>query len=87
LLRVLLRFDPCLTHGGLWLAPVIPEGFGDIMMRNIPLTGARISVEVVNGKTRVRDLPENVALHSEARKPLADLLDVHHVTSGSQRGY
>jgi glycogen debranching enzyme len=87
LLRVLLRFDPCLTHGGLWLAPVVPEGFGDIKMRNIPLTGSRIAVEVVDGKTRVTDLPENVSLHSEARKPLADLLDVHHVTSGSQRGY
>jgi hypothetical protein len=87
LLRVLLRFDPCLTHGGLWLAPVAPEGFGDIRMRNIPLAGSRISVEVVNGKTRVTDLPENVALHLEARKPLSDLLDVHHVAAGLRRGH
>jgi glycogen debranching enzyme len=87
LLRVLLRFDPCLTHGGLWLAPVVPEGFGGITMRNIPLAGSRISVEVANGETHVRDLPEDVALHLEARKPLADLLDVHSVTAGLRRGH
>lgn len=86
LLRVLLRFDPCLTHGGLWLAPVVPEGFGDIRMRNIPLAGSRISVEVANGETLVTDLPANIALHHGPRKPLSDLLDVHRVGASPQRG-
>ncbi|MEZ2388291.1 glycogen debranching N-terminal domain-containing protein [bacterium RCC_150] len=83
LLRVLLRFDPCLTHKGLWLAPTIPEGFGDIRMRNIPLAGSRLSVEVANGETLVSGLPADIALHLEPRKPLTDLLDVYRVGAGS----
>ena len=82
LLRVLLRFDPCLTHGGLWLAPVVPADFGDIRVRNIPLAGSRIAVDFVNGITRVANLPEDVELHRGPRKPLADLLDVYSANGG-----
>jgi hypothetical protein len=64
---------------------VVPEGFGDIRVRNIPLAGTRIAVEVVNGETRVTHLPDDIALHRGPRKPLADLLDVHHVGIEAQR--
>ncbi|MFF5794697.1 glycogen debranching N-terminal domain-containing protein [Paeniglutamicibacter sp. NPDC012692] len=82
LMRILLGFDPCLSHGGLWLAPKLPEGFGDVMIGNVPLSGARISVEVSDGNVVVGGLPDSIALHLETRKPLSDLLDVHRVESG-----
>ncbi|EMY34321.1 amylo-alpha-1,6-glucosidase [Arthrobacter crystallopoietes BAB-32] len=77
LMRVMLRFDPCMTHHGLWLAPQIPEEIGTVQVSNIPLAGARISVRVADGTTEVEGIPESIRLHRAPRKPLADLLDVY----------
>lgn len=82
LMRTLLRFDPCLPHGGLWLDPILPPRFGDVRMANVPLAGSHIAVNVVDGKTQVTGLPNTLELHRTVRKPLADLLDVHRTGDG-----
>ena len=82
LLRVMLGFDPCITHDGVWLAPRIPEEVGRLQISNVPLAGSRISLTVNDGQTDVQGIPEAITLHRRARKPLADLLEVQ----GSQAG-
>jgi glycogen debranching enzyme len=77
LLRVMLRFDPCMTADGLWLAPRLPDEVGRLQVTNMPLAGSRISVTVSDGKTDVQGMPETIALHRNPRQPLADLLEVH----------
>ncbi|QTG79727.1 amylo-alpha-1,6-glucosidase [Arthrobacter crystallopoietes] len=83
LMRVLLRFDPCMTHNGLWLAPLIPAELGPLHVTNLPLAGARISVSVADGQTEVDGIPESIELHRKPRKPLADLLDVYASNTGN----
>ncbi|AUI52095.1 glycogen debranching N-terminal domain-containing protein [Arthrobacter crystallopoietes] len=83
LMRMLLRFDPCMTHNGLWLAPQIPAELGALRVTNLPLAGARISVTVADGQTQVDGIPESIELHRKPRKPLADLLDVYASNTGN----
>lgn len=83
LMRMLLRFDPCMTHNGLWLAPQIPAELGALRVTNLPLAGARISVTVADGQTQVDGIPESIELHRKPRKPLADLLEVYASNTGN----
>jgi glycogen debranching enzyme len=69
-LRTLLRFDPWVPHGKLWLAPAVPEQVERLRVDNIPLAGARMSVEVVKGDVEVEGLPRDLELISTARHPL-----------------
>jgi glycogen debranching enzyme len=49
LLRSLLRFDPCVSHGQLWLAPVLPRELQSLRLAHLPLGGQRISLAVRAG--------------------------------------
>jgi glycogen debranching enzyme len=81
LMRTLLRFDPWVPHGLLWLAPALPPGFGRLRVQNVALGGARISVTVQDGQVQVQGLPEGLRVIQEPRKPstaalpTADLVD------------
>ena len=70
LLRTLLRFDPWVPHGKLWLAPALPEELGDLRVENVPLAGSRLTIEVSGGQTRVSGLPPHMELISEPRYSL-----------------
>lgn len=67
LLRTVLRFDPSVPTGEVWMAPALPPEFGDIHLRNVPLAGHRISVDVGTRGTSVAGLPAHLTLH---QKPL-----------------
>ncbi|MDQ3304946.1 MAG: amylo-alpha-1,6-glucosidase [Actinomycetota bacterium] len=71
LLRLLLRFDPWLPHGKLWLSPVVPAAIGRLRVGHIPLGGGRVAVEVDGDDVSVEGLPPGVELVSEARQPLS----------------
>ena len=71
LLRHLLRFDPWLPQGKLWLAPVVPAAIGRLRVGHIPLGGGRVAVEVDGDDVSVEGLPPGVELVSEARQPLS----------------
>src|SRR5947209_331640 len=49
-LRTLLRFEPMVPSGKLWLAPAVPRDIGSMEITNVPLVGGRMSVKVDNGK-------------------------------------
>ena len=67
LLRTLLRFEPSVPTGELWLAPAPPLEFGDIHMRNVPFAGGRVSLDVGKAGTSVSGLPQYLTLHRSPR--------------------
>jgi hypothetical protein len=77
LLRTLLRFDPWVPHGKVWLAPVLPDGFSPLGLDNVPLGGGRVAVDVTNrGVARVAGLPDGLELITEPRPPLSSVHDI-----------
>ena len=69
-LRTLLRLDPWIPHGKVWLAPVLPEAIGYVRVDRIPLAGRRVTVEVSNGNVKVEGLPPELELVSVPRDPM-----------------
>lgn len=81
LIRTLLRFDPYVSTGGLWLSPAFPEGFGYLRKEQVPLAGARLTIEVTANTPKLTGLPPSIELHLGTEEPLADLIRVHQETS------
>jgi glycogen debranching enzyme len=77
LIRVLMRFDPGLTWNELWIAPVLPPGFGQFHVDNIPFAGkARLQIDIDKDSVAVGGLPEYIKLHREPRPSLRELLNL-----------
>ncbi|MGH9154625.1 MAG: amylo-alpha-1,6-glucosidase [Acidimicrobiales bacterium] len=68
-LRTLLRLDPWVPHGKVWLSPTLPEGMDCLRVDRIPLGGRRVTVEVDHGTVKVEGLPPGLELISEPRDP------------------
>ena len=69
-LRTLLRFDPWVPHGKVWLCPQVPPEIEYLRVDRIPLGGARVSVEVRDGNVKVDGFPPGIELITEPRHPL-----------------
>jgi glycogen debranching enzyme len=69
-LRALLRLDPWIPQGKLWLDPVLPAAIRHLRVERIPLLGGRVTVAVEDGKVEVDDLPPGIELISAPRHPL-----------------
>jgi glycogen debranching enzyme len=70
-LRTLLRLEPWVPHGLVWLAPALPEGMGPLQVQRIPLAGRRITVAVEeDGACSVEGLPPGIELVTQPRHPL-----------------
>jgi glycogen debranching enzyme len=70
LLRVLLRCDPWIPHGLLWLDPALPPSMRRLRVDNLPLAGARASVTVDDGQVQVLGLPPEIEVIRRGRDPL-----------------
>jgi glycogen debranching enzyme len=70
MLRTLLRFDPWVPRGKVWLHPELPEQIGHLHVGRIPLAGARVSVTVEGDKVSVDGLPDELELVDAPRHPL-----------------
>ncbi len=71
LMRLLLRFDPWLPHGKLWLDPVVPTAIGRLRVGHIPLGGGRLVVDVDGDDVSIEGLPPGIELVREPRQPLS----------------
>ena len=69
-LRTILRLDPSVPHGKVWLAPALPDWIGYLRIDRIPLAGRRVTVEVDGDKVAVEGLTDDIELISEPRRPL-----------------
>ena len=70
-LRSLLRLDPFVPQGKLWLSPVLPDAIRSLRVERIPLLGGTVSVSVDEGGVEVDDLPSGIQVLAEPRRPLA----------------
>ena len=69
-LRSLLRLDPWIPQGKLWLDPVLPAAIRRLRVERIPLLGGRVTVAVEGETVEVEDLPPGIELISAPRRPL-----------------
>ncbi len=69
-LRSILRLDPWVPHGQIWMAPQLLPGMSELHVRNISLGGGRVNVSVTEKGTVVDGLPDGIELVSEPRRPL-----------------
>ena len=70
MLRTLLRLDPWVPRGKVWLHPALPEQISRLYVGRIPLAGARVSVTVDGDKVTVDGLPDDLELVDAPRHPL-----------------
>ncbi|MBV1781394.1 amylo-alpha-1,6-glucosidase [Paeniglutamicibacter sp. ABSL32-1] len=76
LLRIMLRFDPVLTEGRVYLDPVLPADWGEIHLRNITVGNHKINLTANGTRFRLEGVPEDLEVRRGLRGPLADMLDV-----------
>jgi glycogen debranching enzyme len=65
LIRTLLRFEPRLPQGELWIAPVLPSAFTPLRVDGVALGAGRIDLEVAGDGAVVEGLPAGVAVRIE----------------------
>jgi glycogen debranching enzyme len=70
MVRTLLRFDPWVPHGQLWVAPALPEGIRRLRVERIPLAGSRVTVSVDASGFEIEGLPAGLEVRREPRHPL-----------------
>jgi glycogen debranching enzyme len=70
MLRTLLRLDPWVPRGKVWLHPALPEQIGHLHIGRIPLAGSRVSVTVEGDQVSVDGLPAELELVDAPRHPL-----------------
>ena len=73
MLRTLLRFDPWVPHGKLWLDPVLPESMSYARVRGIPLGGSRLTVNIDGGDVEVTGAPDDLEVIMAPRRPLSEM--------------
>jgi glycogen debranching enzyme len=70
MLRTLLRLDPWVPRGKVWLHPALPDQIGRLRVDRIPLGGCRVSVDVQGDEVTVEGLPADLELVDAPRHPL-----------------
>ncbi|HEX4863643.1 MAG TPA: glycogen debranching N-terminal domain-containing protein, partial [Acidimicrobiales bacterium] len=70
MLRTMLRLDPWVPRGKVWLHPAVPEQIGRLRVGRIPLAGARVTVSVEGDDVSVEGLPDDLELVDAPRHPL-----------------
>ncbi|MCW2829134.1 MAG: Amylo-alpha,6-glucosidase [Marmoricola sp.] len=69
LVRTLLRFDPWLSRGRLWVDPVLPAAFTPLRVEGVGLGERRVSLEVTAEGTVLDGLPPDVEVVTTRYRP------------------
>ncbi len=69
-LRSVLRLDPWVPHGQVWIAPRLLPGMTELRVGNIALGGGRLSVSVDEKGVKVSGVPDGIEVVDEPRQPL-----------------
>jgi glycogen debranching enzyme len=70
LVRSLLRLEPWLPQGRIWVAPALPPSMARLRVSGVPLAGSRVTIDVTDGKLTVDGLPSGIELVPAPRDPL-----------------
>ena len=70
-LRTLLRFEPDIRANKLHLAPAVPDWIGTLRLERIPIMGGHLGVEVTGEVVKVLEVPEDLTIVSDPRRPTA----------------
>lgn len=68
-LRTLLRLDPSVPQGKVWLSPALPGAISQLRVDGIPLAGGRVRVEIEQGEVSLEGLPPGLEVIPEPRQP------------------
>jgi len=68
--RTMLRLDPWVTHGRLWLAPALPSWLKELRVQRVPMGKDRIDITVDGSGVYVDGLNSDVEVVHEPRTPL-----------------
>jgi len=69
-LRSILRLDPWVPHGKVWMDPVLPPRIGRLRVDRIPLAGRRVTVEVDRHGMVADGLGADIQMVRSPRDPL-----------------
>jgi glycogen debranching enzyme len=69
-LRSILRLDPWVPHGQVWMSPDLLPNMTELKVDNIALGGGRVSVVVGDEGVQVHGLPDGIELVETPRHPL-----------------
>jgi glycogen debranching enzyme len=75
LLRVLLRCDPWIPSGLLWIDPALPASMRHVRIDNVPLAGSRVSIAVDDDRVQLLGLPADIEIVRRGRDPLTKVID------------
>ena len=73
LMRSLFRLEPSVSMGEVRVAPILPQRYLPLSLRNIRIGDARVSLRADDSGVDVVGLPDGVRLVTEAREPLTEL--------------
>jgi glycogen debranching enzyme len=69
-LRTLLRLDPWVPYGKVWVDPALPPEITRLRVDRIPLAGCRVTVDVDGDSVRIEGLPPELEQVRRPRHPL-----------------
>jgi glycogen debranching enzyme len=75
LVTSLMRYDPVVSAGGVWMDPVLPPSFGDLHISNAPLGGGRITIDIADSVPSVQGLPDGMTFHLGHRPWMIELVE------------
>ncbi|MGV9255066.1 amylo-alpha-1,6-glucosidase [Streptomyces sp. NPDC003697] len=70
LVRALLRIDPWMSHGQVWVDPAWPARYGSLRIHNIPLADRRVELDVDGESTHLTGLADDTEIVRQPRRPL-----------------
>ena len=75
LVTTLMRYDPDVSQGGVWLDPVLPKSYGDLHITNAPMGAGPITIDISGSAVSVQGLPEGMAFHRGYLPWVGDLME------------
>ena len=74
-LRTLLRLDPWIPHGKIWVAPELPASIGELHLHEFTLGSTSLDIDVVGAQVEVTSSDPAVQILCEPRPPISAVLD------------
>ena len=75
LITTLMRYDPHVSLGKVWMDPVLPESYGNLRITNAPMANGRITIEISGSDVSINGLPEGMNYQRGYLPWLGDLME------------